>query len=433
VTPTKFEGIVKVATDRYNIRVRATDPRTGKRKEVERVRDCTLTEARAVQNEWRDELVASLTAERPAQVRLRDFVTSWLTGRKGEIKQSTAEKLALVWDMHISPERIADLFVDEISIEDVEEWLAALRLKTYVPGKGKASGRRTRSEKSKARPLSAGTIKGYFRVLSQILGEACARARVTNPCDALRAPKPGKRRKNFLAIDEVGKVLAYVREKHPAWYEAVLLDIVSGLRWGELSALRWDDVDEQAGVIRIVRGNVKGRVERSTKTGDDEDEPKLVPLLPEVQEALRARRQQMIRDQHPGIEHGWIFPTVKGKLHKGSPLRKVLDAACLACGTKRRVTPHGLRHTANDLLRRVTDGEVVRAIIGHSTTAMTHHYSHVDENEKRLAVTRVLAVVRGDEGGKDGGTDRKTAAPAENPETQNPAVTRGSAGGATQI
>jgi hypothetical protein len=52
-------------------------------------------------------------------------------------------------------------------------------------------------------------------------------------------------------------------------------------------------------------------------------------------------------------------------------------------------------HTANDLLRRVADGEVVRAIIGHSTVAMTHHYSHVDEGEKRVAATRVLEVVMG--------------------------------------
>jgi hypothetical protein len=35
-------------------------------------------------------------------------------------------------------------------------------------------------------------------------------------------------------------------------------------------------------VIRIRRGNVKGRVEDSTKTGDDDDSPKIVPLLPVV-------------------------------------------------------------------------------------------------------------------------------------------------------
>jgi integrase len=38
----------------------------------------------------------------------------------------------------------------------------------------------------------------------------------------------------------------------------VLLDVFSGLRWGELSALRFDDVDYAEGVIRIRRGNVKG-------------------------------------------------------------------------------------------------------------------------------------------------------------------------------
>lgn len=46
---------------------------------------------------------------------------------------------------------------------------------------------------------------------------------------------------------------------------------------------------------------------------------------------------------------------------------------------------HGLRHTANDLPRRVASGEVVRAIIGHAATAMTHHDSHVGEIEKRVA------------------------------------------------
>jgi integrase len=101
----------------------------------------------------------------------------------------------------------------------------------------------------------------------------------------------------------------------------------------------------------------------------------------------------MIATQHKGLPNGWVFPNEKGNLYKGSPLRKVLDAACVACKTKRRVTCHGLRHTANDLLRRVADGEVVRAIIGHSTVAMTHHYSHVDEAEKKIAATRVLAVV----------------------------------------
>jgi len=209
------EGIVKLGTNHYRIRVRATCPRTGKEKELDRVRRCTLTEARALQHQWREEFVGELAKPATDRVRLRDFATSWLDGREGDLKISSATKIAIVWDLHIAPHKIADLYVDEIKLADVEDWIAWLRAQTYVPGKGKRGGRRTRSEKSKARPYSKGTVKGYYRVLAQLLNVATARAGVRNPCDGLERIKPGKRRKNFLAPDEVGKVLAHVLEHNP--------------------------------------------------------------------------------------------------------------------------------------------------------------------------------------------------------------------------
>ncbi len=55
MTATQDTGIVKLGPNHYSIRVRATCPRTGRRKEVERVRECTLTEARTLQYRWREE------------------------------------------------------------------------------------------------------------------------------------------------------------------------------------------------------------------------------------------------------------------------------------------------------------------------------------------------------------------------------------------
>jgi integrase len=431
MTPTKHAGIEKVGTNTYSIRARATCPRSGRRKEVERVRECTLTEARALQHEWRLELEKSLVVEKAARVRLRDFAASWLDGRiaAGKLKPSSATKIAVVWDLHVAPELIADLYVDDITPDDVESWLTSQRDKRYAPGKGKKEKRKGAAN----RAYSAGTIKGYYGVLRQVITAACAKARLPNPCDAVEMPEPGKRKKNFLAIDEVASVLRFVEGKSTFWYPAVLLDVVSGLRWGELSALRWDDIDEAAGVIRVRRGNWKGQAIDSTKNGNDDDEPKLVPLLPAVAEVLRAHRQRMLAVQHPGLANGWIFPTEKGTLHKGSPLRKLLDAACKECKTARRITPHGLRHTANDLLRRVADGEVVRAIIGHSTPQMTHHYSHVDEGEKQLAASRVFDVIAGGKGGIKGGMTASAADSSDLPKTENPAGAGLSVGGATQI
>ena len=80
----------------------------------------------------------------------------------------------------------------------------------------------------------------------------------------------------------------------------------------------------------------------------------------------------MLAKQHKGLKDGWVFPTEDGTLHKGSPLRKVLDAACDARGTKTgdvhwapahgqatcsggsrmERQPHGSRPTKSDVIRR---------------------------------------------------------------------------------
>ena len=100
-----------------------------------------------------------------------------------------------------------------------------------------------------------------------------------------------------------------------------------------------------------------------------------------------------------------------------------------------KITPHGLRHTGNDLLRRFASREVVMAITGHS------HYSHVDQGEKADAVGKVIDLVtkpanREAEERKRGvirGVEADRPDRALDAETKNPALLRGSAGGATQI
>ena len=81
-----------------------------------------------------------------------------------------------------------------------------------------------------------------------------------------------------------------------------------------------------------------------------------------------------------------------GELHVGNPFNDALTRACERAGIS-RITPHGLRHTGNDLLRRFASREVVMSITGHSTPAMHSHYSHVDAGEKAAAVGKVIELV----------------------------------------
>lgn len=71
----------------------------------------------------------------------------------------------------------------------------------------------------------------------------------------------------------------------------------------------------------------------------------------------------------------------------GSPLRGVLEEACAAAGVGRKVTPHGLRHTANDLLRRVASAEVTRTIV-FGEACLSVEREGVGANQKKLCVLR---------------------------------------------
>lgn len=80
-------------------------------------------------------------------------------------------------------------------------------------------------------------------------------------------------------------------------------------RSGEVSAWKWDDIDEARGVIRIRRSHWRGKV-TTTKT----DSVRTVPLVPELAEALRDHRKMLLARQAKGFADGWVFPRNAGTL-----------------------------------------------------------------------------------------------------------------------
>ncbi len=90
--------------------------------------------------------------------------------------------------------------------------------------------------------------------------------------------------------------MAQIRDREREHYPLALTLALTRLRYGEPTALRWADVDDEAGVIRVVRAQWHGIVGK-TKTGN----MRSVPLTVELAEVLQDHRRIA------GTEAGWVF------------------------------------------------------------------------------------------------------------------------------
>jgi len=205
----------------------------------------------------------------------------------------------------------------------------------------------------------------------------------------------------------------------PQHYALTVVLEFTGMRFFHASALKWEDVDEDDGVLRIRRKQRMGTVGPVSRK---KRAPRELPVEPPVVEILREHRQRLVAEQAPGLAEGWMFPSADGTLRQPSSVYKAWTACSKAAGVRGRFTVHGLRYTFNDLTRRAgVNGLVTRSLAGHVTEDMTQHYSTIGMDEKRAAVASVLRLVpmtpeptSTGEGGTSGGTSalRSEAAPS---------------------
>jgi integrase len=230
---------------------------------------------------------------------------------------------------------------------------------------------------------------------------------------------PESEETNALSPDQLAAFLDAMRTHYPQHHGLVVLLAYTGLRFCHASALRWEDWDEQAGIIRVVRKQVRGKVGPVSRK---KRAPKTYPVEPELAEVLRQHRQRLLKDQAPGIEQGWMFPSKAGTLRTPNTLDAAWSACLKKAGIEKRFTVHGLRYTFTDLVRRANvDAVVRRALTGHVTEEMQRKYSSVGLDEKRDAIAGVIRLVpperrandvRDGRGGTRGGTDEPKTATA---------------------
>ncbi len=212
--------------------------------------------------------------------------------------------------------------------------------------------------KSRARHLIS--LRGFYRFLA---GEKIIER---DPTRIIDLPKSGLKLPDVLMPDEVSMLLEIPDTKTPKGARnSAMLELLyaAGLRVSELINLKLQDINLEAGFVRVFG---KGSKER------------IVPIgriaINKTDEYIKTKRPQLLKN----IVSPYIFPARAGKPMTRQGFRKILNGYVKRSGITKKITPHTLRHSfATHLLEGGADLRSVQIMLGHVDISTTQIYTHV--------------------------------------------------------
>ncbi|MGJ9412891.1 Arm DNA-binding domain-containing protein [Aeromicrobium sp. CF4.19] len=211
---------------RYQVRFRTPERKQTKRRSFRTKRDAEQFAAAVEVQKYRGEFIA----HQAGQVTIGELGPDWLTRQSAHLKPSSLLALEVGWRVHVEP-RWRDVRVSDISRTAIQDWVAAL-----------------------GADRSATTVKRAYGVLSSILDDAVADRRIlANPAKGVKTKRRATRGRVYLNHRQV-ECLA--REAGDS-AGVVLVLAYTGIRWGEMIALRVHDVDTTRRRLSIERNAVE--------------------------------------------------------------------------------------------------------------------------------------------------------------------------------
>ena len=246
----------------------------------------------------------------------------------------------------------------------------------------KESGRKSNTEK-RGKSMADRSVRSCHAVCQMALDRAVEEKLIHgNPAAGCRLPPIKGREMQVLTQEEMRRFL--IQAKAEGMYELFLLDLTTGMRRGELLALRWDDLDFATGKLRIDKQicPVGGKLivsEPKTRAAN-----RTIILPPAMLEVLAEYKK--------GIFSDLMFPS---RVKPDQPIdpgyvRKRLQVILKRAGCK-SVRFHDLRHTfATMSLESGMDVKTLSTIIGHVSSATTlNTYTHITDEMRQKAAANI--------------------------------------------
>ncbi len=309
-----------------------------------------------------------INGERLASATLAAFVNRWLERKRVESKPRTFEKYAIVARKFVA-------FLASRAGADI----ASITQAEIAAYRDDAASR-----------LSIGTANGELKIIRSIFQQAHRDALIDqNPAArvAIMARHGDEVERRAFTLPELSRILG---ECDSEWRGLVMFGLYSGQRLKDVATLTWQNIDLDRDQLCLVTGKTNRRqiiplasplrrfIDESLAAGDDPKAP-LFPRSIGYVKRSKSGTAGVLSDQfyHILAAVGLAKPRTHESTGKGRSVKRELNELGFHC----------LRHTATSLMKNAgISPAIVQDIIGHDSSAVSAHYTHIEESAKRKAV-----------------------------------------------
>ena len=337
-----------------------------------------------------DDLVAKLrqrqtgTFVEPSRVTVAEYLRKWIEDyARPNVSGKTFERYRQIVENDLIPE------LGPISLHKLEP----LQIQNLY------AGQLQHGRKKGEGGLSAQTVLHCHRVLHKALAQAVRwNLLVANPADRVEPPRVNQ--KEIQPIDEAGAAWLIEVSQGTRLRMPILIAVYTGLRRGEILALRWQDIDLQAATAVVSRAleytKERGLVFKAPKSRRGYrpiDLPQtLVAALVAHKTTQDGYREKLGAGYH---ENDLVVCVEDGSVWKPP----AFDSSYRQLLRRRKLTGptfHALRHSnASIMLRNGVDAKVISARLGHSKVSFTlDQYVHLFPGQQKDAASKIDAAMK---------------------------------------
>lgn len=281
------------------------------------------------------------------KLKATDWFEKWLeTYVKPLRKPATYDQYKIIYETHIKAS-LGNKRLANIKQYDIQQIIAEMNEKD----------------------LSTWTMKHARKIMNLAFSKAFDDKLIPeNPVRKIEIPKKQAKPRKTIKTDELK--IFFEHAKNTRWYWTFKFLLVTGLRRGELLALRWSDIDSENKRIVVDESNSSGGV-GDTKSA----KVHYVPLSELAKYYLQKQKEMLIDEKNPALyndalsKQDLIFPSKQGTMMKPDSFNSVLDRINKKANI--HITPHMFRHTFVFMSKgKMTLSELQEAL-GHDESTTT--------------------------------------------------------------